>query len=321
MKSIGIDLGGTKIIVGLVDDKGNVLKSHLLKTRVDDGPAAIVEDIVSVSKDLIGNEPIDAIGIGVAGQIEKNTGTVVFAPNLGWKDFPLQKELFSRTEIPTFVTNDVRAATWGEWLYGAGQDCQDLLCIFVGTGIGGGVVSNGQMLIGATNTAGEIGHITIDLHGVNCACGNRGCFETLAGGKAIARRAKEAIVFDPAEGNILIDMAGGFLDGVTTKIVFEAYRKKLPLAIKIVEEVKVALVAGVTSLVNAFNPSRVIMGGGIMNGNPEFIEIIKVGVAKNALQAALQGLEIVPAALKNDAGVIGAAAYARTEVINGQEAN
>lgn len=310
---LGIDLGGTKIGIGIVDLAGKVKKSVLLETKVKDGADAIVKDIFEATKELLSQEGKGSVccaGVGMAAQIEKETGVVCFAPNLGWKNFPLQKELGRLLDLPVWVINDVRAATWGEWLYGAGRNCNDLLCLFIGTGIGGGIVSGGEMLFGDSNTAGEVGHITIDLHGPLCTCGNHGCFEAFAGGWAIARRAKELIATSTAEEKFFMEQIGVKLEEITAKHLIEAYRKDNPLAEKIIEEVKEALVVGVASLVNAFNPKRLILGGGIIKGIPELIEVVRKELPKRALKAPLISLEIAPAELKNDAGLIGAAAYA-----------
>lgn len=310
-QEIGIDLGGTKTNIGLVDHSGKIIKNTVIKTRVQDGPQAIVDDIISAVKELANGhlDTISSIGVGMAGQIEKNTGIVHFAPNLGWKDFPLKKALNNSLHLPVAITNDVRTATWGEWLFGAGRNCSNFVCIFVGTGIGGGIVIENQMVDGSSNTAGEVGHMILDIHGPQCTCGSRGCFDALAGGGGIARKAKFAVATDPAGGKALIDLAGGNPEDINAGHVFEAYRRGIPLAILIIEGVKEALVAGVTNVVNAFNPSRIIIGGGVINKNPELMKVIQEGVKRKALKAATENLEIVPALLTADAGVIGAAAY------------
>lgn len=306
---LGIDLGGTKTILGVVDAQGCIKKSILLETRVHKGPETIVKDIVSVAGELCNSYNISGTGVGMAGQIVKDTGVVHFAPNLGWKDFPLQEALRNALKMPVAVTNDVRAAAWGEWFHGAGKGYRDLVCIFVGTGIGGGIVTNGKMITGNSNTAGEIGHMVVDLNGPACTCGSRGCFDAIAGGGGIARRARQMVGTDPLKGKLLVEMAGGNAEEIDAKHVFEAYRQKLPLAIMLMEEVKAGLVAGVTSVVNAFNPALVIMGGGVINGNPELVEVIHNGVSKMALEAAVIDLKIVHAALQANAGVVGAATF------------
>lgn len=311
--AIGIDLGGTKLYVGLVDDAGKILRHELIKTSKD-GPKAVVADIIAAVKKLTqGEKSLEAIGIGMAGQIENSTGTVLFAPNLGWKNFPLGHELRKGLGTPISITNDVRAAAWGEWLHGAGRGCNDLVCLFVGTGIGSGIVTGGRMLIGSNNAAGEVGHMTINLNGSLCSCGNRGCVETLAAGWGIAKRAKEVAAYDPAGSKGLLEMCGGNSDNITAVHVFNAAREKVPAAMKVIEETKEALIAAVAGLANAFNPERIILGGGIIQGNPELVEVIRQGVPKRGLKATTDSLEIVPAELKGDAGVVGAAAFARTQ--------
>jgi glucokinase len=308
---IGVDLGGTKTDIGIVDSSGKILRHEIIKT--DKNPSHIVVDIFNCVKTLENpSEQYIAMGIGMAGQIDAATGLVHFAPNLGWKQFPLAQEMMNRLKIPVKITNDVRAAAWGEWLYGAGKGCQDLICLFVGTGIGAGIVSNGHMLSGSNNAAGEVGHIPIALNGPLCTCGNRGCFEAIAGGWAIARRAKEVAAYDPVEAKKLLNFIGGTIDDLTARNVIEAYKADVSIATIVMEEVKEGLISGVTGLINAFNPAKIILGGGIMNGLPEMIEVIQEGVSTRALKACLQTLEIVPSHLKGEAGVVGAAAFAKT---------
>lgn len=310
--SVGVDLGGTKLIVALVDSEGTVSSRIRVATRVKEGPKAIISDIADSVKQLRADVDgeILGVGIGIAGQIEKGTGVVHFAPNLQWHGVPLQSELQRALGIDVVVINDVRAATWGEWMHGAGKGTEDLLCLFVGTGIGGGIVSGGKLLVGSTNAAGEIGHMPIDFHGPKCTCGGRGCFEAFAGGWAIARRAKELISEDHAGGQPLIQLAGGDVNLVSAKTVFEAAGKKIPLGILLVEEIKEAMIAGVTGLVNAFNPKCLVMGGGVIEGMPELVSFVKEGVFKNALTASTEELQIVRSKLHNEAGVIGAASVA-----------
>jgi glucokinase len=310
--AMGVDLGGTKVEVAQVDSEGQVRQRLRRATDVKDGPAAIEAEIIAAVRELQESTGSSAagVGVGVAGQIELASGVVRFAPNLDWHDVPLQADLSRTLRLPVVVTNDVRAAAWGEWLHGAGQGCDDLVCLFVGTGIGGGVVSGGRMLAGCSNTAGELGHITLDLHGPLCHCGNQGCLEALAGGWAIARRAQEAIAAGPAAGDSLLQMAGGQQKAVTAKIVAQAFHAGDPLARKLVDEVAQALIAGTVGLANAFNPCRLILGGGVIEGLPELVDRIDQGVCERALEAASAPLQVLPAQLKNDAGVVGAAALA-----------
>ncbi len=310
--SIGVDLGGTKLEVAHIDAQGRVRQRLRKPTNVKGGPSAIIEDVISSVWTLreAADSPPVGVGVGVAGQVEKETGKVTFAPNLDWRDVPLQADLQRSIGLPVIVTNDVRAATWGEWLHGAGRGCDDLLCMFVGTGVGGGVVSGGHMLAGCNNTAGEVGHITVDMNGPPCSCGNRGCLEALAGGWAITRLARETVAADPNGGRLLLEMAGGFIEEINVATVARAVRGGDPMARQLMDRAASALIAGASTLINAFNPCRLILGGGVITGVPELIGRIDKGVRGQALKAACASLVVLPAGLRTDAGVIGAAALA-----------
>lgn len=310
--AIGIDLGGSKIAFGTVDEEGRLLELLRYDTERQGGYSAVLNQVVKGVGQLKGTFGISmsGIGIGVAGQVEPGTGAVVFAPNLDWHNVPLQAEVQKACAIPVVVTNDVRAALWGEWLFGAGPGGGDLVCIFIGTGIGGGIVCGGRVLEGCSNTAGEIGHMTVDLRGPLCHCGNRGCMEALAGGWAIARRAHESVKADPVFGSTILKMAGGKAEDITARTVVQAFYAGDALAAEIIEEVTDALAAGVAALVNAFNPCRIILGGGIIEGMPEMVSRIDKGVRRRALSAATGCLVIRASKLGNEAGIIGAAALA-----------
>lgn len=311
--AVGVDLGGTKIELGVVDEAGQIHQRLRLKTHVKEGPEAVEKQILE-GIEILRQESgvfIQGVGIGVAGQIHPKTGRVIFAPNLYWHDYPLQENIEKALHLPIRIINDVRAITWGEWLYGAGMGCKDLLCIFVGTGIGSGIVSGGQLLIGCSNSGGEIGHITVDMNGPICTCGNRGCLEAFAGGWGIAERAKEAILSEGESAplsRMLLELAGQDINAITAKQVVEAFYKGDALAQRIIQLVEHALIAGCASLINAFNPCRLILGGGFIDGFPEMIEIVNQGVRRLALKAATNHLEVVKAQLGKEVGVIGAAA-------------
>lgn len=310
--SVGVDLGGTKIALALVDESGRILKASRVPTDVEGGASAVIEQIRKAAGAILNacDSAVIGIGVGVAGQIEAATGLVHFAPNLDWHNVPLQFELNTALNLPVVITNDVRAITWGEWLFGAGKGCNDLICMFVGTGIGGGVVINGELVSGCSNTAGEIGHMTIDLRGPQCTCGNYGCMEALAGGWGIAYQARLAVSADPVAGAGLLQMAGGKLEGISARIVSLAYKEGDTLAKRLINQAEEALIAGMTSLVNAFNPCRLILGGGVIDGLPELVERLDRGVRLRALAAATGSLQVLPAKLGDDAGVVGAAALA-----------
>ncbi len=310
--AIGVDLGATKTVVALVDDKGDILRSTRLPTAASGPPRTIIGKIAEAIRALLNGAPRPAVGIGagVAGQVDCSGEKILFAPNLDWHDVPLQQELQQETGLPVVLVNDVRAATWAEWLFGAGRGCQDMVCLFVGTGIGGGVVSGGRILVGSSNSAGELGHMPVALHGPPCHCGSHGCLEALAGGWAIARRARDEVAAKPLDGATLTKMAKSSAEEITAELVARAARAGDPLAARIVADAGEALVAGATGLINAFNPRRLVLGGGVIEGLPELVRRVDQGARARALPAACEKLEVLPAELHGKAGVIGAAALA-----------
>jgi glucokinase len=308
--AIGVDLGGTKIEVAAVGCDGKVLERLIFPTKVHGDPDATEAAIVEAVGQLkVKGKPI-GLGVGIAGQISPEDGSVIFAPNLEWSNVPICKQLGNKLGMPVVVTNDVRAATWGEWRHGAGKGCEHLVCLFVGTGIGGGIVSEGQMLEGCGNSAGELGHMVVDLNGPACNCGGQGCLEAFAGGLAIAREARERLTGDASLGPVIVKLVQGDLEQITTRIIVDAYEEGDPLAIELIDRAAQALAAGCASIVNAFNPCRLILGGGVIEGLPVLIDRVQDGIDHYALGAATRPLTILNATLKNEAGTIGAATLA-----------
>jgi glucokinase len=308
----GIDLGGTKLEAARIDSKGVVRDSIKMPTRVESGPAGIEADVeraVGGLRERAERAPI-AVGIGIAGQIDSKDGSVLFSPNLDWRQIPFQRDMEERLGLPTVVMNDVRAITWGEWIYGAGKGFNHVVCLFVGTGVGGGVISGGSLLSGCANAAGELGHIAVDMNGPVCTCGNRGCLEAFVGGWAIARRAQQMVRQDRDAGERLVALAGGTIEGITAEAVARSAYGGDPLCLAIIDLVGHALTAGCVSLVNAFNPCRLILGGGVVDGIPELIDKVRHGVRQFALPAVTAALEVMPGALGSSAGVVGAASFA-----------
>jgi len=313
--TIGLDLGGTKIEMALVDATGHIVVSRRQPTHPEKGPDAVIANIVACVRDcqVEAKKTAQGLGIGVAGQLDR-MGTLRFSPNLpGWCDVPLRAKLEDALSMPVVITNDVRATTWGEWQHGAGQGVDDMVCLFVGTGIGGGVVSGGRLIDGCSNTAGELGHMTIVAGGRRCHCPNQGCLEAYAGGWAIAKRAQEAVRTNPQDGQRLVALAKG-LEQISAATVTQACSEGDPLACHLVEETAQYLAAGAVAIVNAFNPCLLILGGGVIQGRPEYISAVASIVRENALPTAVEGLRIMMAALGDKAGVIGAATLARDKI-------
>lgn len=303
--AIGIDLGGTKIKIALIDSQGKIVREKEIRTAVEEGPERIQEHMIKVIESLCDTVSPFGIGIGIPGQLDRD-GTIVYAPNLGWRHVPLQANLSKKLHLPAVSINDVKAATLGEWHFGAGRKCADFVCLFLGTGIGGGIVSNGFLLKGATNTAGELGHMIVDMNGSPCTCGGSGCLESIAGGWAIAKRAKEEAKRDPLQGAHLLKKCNNTIDAITTKMVVEASIEGDSLSHSIISRAIDALVSAGITIVNVLNPSRIILGGGVFEGIPELITHIENGIQKQALEAARGHVQVVEAELRNNAGVIGA---------------
>ncbi|MCW4015158.1 MAG: ROK family protein [Candidatus Bathyarchaeota archaeon] len=309
--TLGVDLGGTKVNVALVDAKGQLVYAHNSLIHASKEPKKVIDDILSgidVCLRKTGKEA-KALGIGVAAQVDTK-GVVHGSPNLGWKNFPLKQKLEQIVKLPVAVTNDVRAATLAEWKYGSGRGVDDLAVLFVGTGVGGGVISGGHVLSGCTNSAGELGHITLVHDGRKCRCPNKGCIEAYVGGWAIAERAQEAIRLVSQQGKHLVSLAGG-AKNITAANVSKAYHEGDLLSRHIVEETGHYLAAGAVSIVNAFNPCILVLGGGVIDGIPELIQIVKNDIQNMALESAVKNLKIVKAALGANTGAIGAAALAQ----------
>jgi glucokinase len=312
--TLGVDLGGTKVLTALVDADGRVLASHRRPTDARLGPDAVIADDVACVRDCLGDatDRATGLGIGVAGQVDTRTGIVSYAPNLGWQNVALGDALASAIDLPVVVANDVRAAAVGEWQHGIGTGARDLVALFVGTGIGGAVVTNDRLLEGSVGAAGELGHTMLVADGRACHCPNSGCLEAYAAGWAIAERARDAVRADPSSGASLTDLAGS-IDDITAAHVTELYRGGDDLASRLVEETGRYLAAGATGLVNAFNPEIVVLGGGVIEALPEIVTVIREHVHQFALPAARDTVRIERASLAGSAGVVGAAALARNQ--------
>ncbi len=311
--TLGVDIGGTKIDTALVDSSGKIITSHyrLLQTGKGAGQAmADIVDSVNTCLEESGHQA-SALGVGVAGQIDHKLGIVRRSPNLpDWLDVPLKDRLSQALNLPVAVNNDAKAITWGEWRHGAGRGYDDLVCLFVGTGIGGGVVSGGRLIEGVHNTAGELGHLTVVAAGRQCHCPNEGCLEAYAGGWAIAERTRDIVRSNPQGGELITRLAGDAAH-ISALTVSQAYNQNDPLAYRMVKDTSKYLAAGLVSIVNAFNPALIILGGSVILGIPDLVAMVEKRVRKHALQTPVEGLRIITAALGNKAGVIGAAALAR----------
>ena len=310
---LGIDLGATKVVSGLVAADGTIVRHSNRQLIPSSGPGGVIRTVARSVYSCLGDDyPVPPrIGIAVAAQVDPRTGTVVHAPNLGWRDVPLSHRLREELNAPVTVVNDARAATVAEWKHGAGGGATDMFLLALGTGVGGSAVVGGRLLEGGSNACGEIGHITIVVGGRKCHCPNWGCFEAYVGGWAIAERAREAVRADPTGGATLVERAGG-AELITAQTVFQAYRAGDPLSGRLVRETERFLADGAVSVVNAFNPSVLVMAGGLVAGMPGFVPIVESAIRARC-QPPAAGARVVPAALGEDAALVGAACVARTQ--------
>ena len=313
---VGVDMGGTKILSAVIDAEGNILGTAKVPTKADEAPSVVIDRIADAIQKAIGksgvNEAsIEAIGIGAPGPLDPATGVVIFAPNLGWRDIRLKDELETRVGIPTFVDNDVNVGTLGEHVFGAGQGVQNIVGIFVGTGIGGGIILQGELFHGASKTAGEIGHIIVKADGPKCGCGTRGCLEALASRTAMAKQFQKAIK-KKKQKSIVTELTNGDLRTIRSGVLAKAIRANDKLTLKIFKKVTKYLGVGIGSIVNFLNPEMIILGGGVVEAlDDTFLDNIRAAAKKYALPNTLDGVQIVRAELGDNSGILGAAALAR----------
>lgn len=307
-KRIGIDVGGTNVKIALVED-GKIIYSNTVPTYAKMGYEYTVNNIKQAIRDLMKEtttteKDIEGIGFDFPGQVDYQTGVVKLAPNIpGWVNVPIAQMIEDEFHIPTKIDNDVRCAALGEMKFGAGRGCENFICITVGTGIGSGIVINGKIVRGASNAAGEIGHIKLQAEdGPLCGCGDSGCLEAFASGPAIVAMAQDYL--KGGKSSKFAELAG---DGeITPYIVAKAAEAGDPVAKRIFEIMGYRIGIGLTSVINLLNPEKVIIGGGVAECGDLLLEPIRKTVKTRAMKVAGETVEIVPAELGNSAGVIGA---------------
>ena len=304
---IGIDVGGTNVKIALVDDKGSILYSNSVPTRAEMGYEYTVNNIKQAIRDLMSETKvtgIEGIGFDFPGQIDYKNGIVRLAPNIpGWVNIPIAKIIEDEFKIPTRIDNDVHCAALGELNFGAGKGCENFICMTVGTGIGSGIVINGKLVRGASNAAGELGHIKLQMHeGPLCGCGDHGCLEAFASGPSIVAMAEEYIL--GGKSTKFRELASG--GEITPFIVAEAAKQGDPVARRIFARIGEYIGFGLSSVVNLLNPEKIIIGGGVADAGDILLDPIKETIKKRAMVVAGSAVEIVPAKLGNTAGVIGA---------------
>ncbi len=312
---MGVDLGGTKMLTAVVDGQGRVVREDRSPTGPGRAPEEIVRTIGESVRRLTAELSLrpSVLGVGVAAQVDTR-GTIRLAPNLGWKDVPLGAQLESALGLPVRLLNDVRAATVGEWRFGVARGESDLVCLFIGTGLGGGVVSGGRLIMGHTNAAAELGHLTIVAGGRRCTCPGRGCLEAYVAGWAIADRAREAAHEWPGEAATFERSARTTLERVEAETVVAMAAAGDPFSRRLLEETREYLAAGLVGIANAFNPRLLVAGGGVVDGSGRMFEQALEIARPRMLPSIAEPLRCARSALGGSAVAVGAAAWARGDV-------
>jgi glucokinase len=320
---IGVDLGGTNIVVGAIPidgGDGELFALRSVPTEAQRGAKFVVDRIVGLIESVRGeiiskfNSTADdfaGVGIGSPGPLDRDSGTVINTPNLGWRNFPLRDLIANAVGLPATLDNDANCATYGEWWLGAGRNVDSLVGLTLGTGIGGGIVLNGEIFHGVSDAAGEIGHTTIDSTGRRCKCGNYGCLEAYASGPAIASRAVEGL--ETGTESLLPALVNGRLEDITAATVYEAVVLGDPYANEVMRETAKFLGAGVANLINILNPEMIVIAGGVTRAGDHLFVPLRAEVRRRAFKSAEEACQIVSGKLPGTAGVIGAAAVFKKE--------
>src|SRR3989449_5402490 len=315
---VGVDFGGTKILAGVFDGKFDCIGRARVSTKADRGADEVIGRIARCVREAVDEcdldlKQISAIGIGAPGAVDSELGRVIFAPNLGWNDVPLKKELEKLLDAPVFLENDCNVCTLGVYEVELKARPRDMVGIFLGTGIGGRLILEGKLHSGFNRTAGEIGHMVIEVGGPKCGCGNKGCFEALASRTAIFRRIKEAV--KQGQKTVLTEMLGAELEDLRSGDLRKAIKRGDTFVKHIIECVAALDGLAVSNLINLFNPEVIVIGGGLMEQlEDEMLAIIVETALDYAMPGTAKGIEIIATKLGDDAGITGAAVLARKHV-------
>lgn len=314
---VGVDLGGTKILAGIFNQQLKCSGRAKVSTKAQRGPDAVIDRIARCVRDAVDEcdlelKKIKGVGVGAPGPVDPESGKVIVAPNLAWEDVPLKKDLEKQLDLPVFVENDCNICTLGVFETELQSKPQSMVGIFIGTGIGAGLILNGKPYSGFNRTAGEIGHMIIEVAGPKCNCGNRGCFEALASRQAIFRKIQSAV--KDGQKTILTDMLGDELTDMRSGDLRKALRRGDKFVERIIEEAAEYIGIGVANVINLLNPEVVVLGGGIIDALEDDMMAIIVETAKDyVLSGTAKGIDIIASKLGDDAGIVGGAVFARRE--------
>jgi len=310
--SIGIDVGGTKVLGGVVDENGAVLTTAR-KDTPRQGGSALTSAIADIAKELLEEFPVTSVGVSAAGFVSSDRKTMLATPNIAdWNGVNLETELSQLIGLRVVIENDANAAAWGEAKFGAGRNQDHMMMLTVGTGIGGGIVVNGSLYRGAFGIAAEFGHLRVVPEGHLCGCGARGCFEQYASGNALLRHAREAINASPEIARNLLSRGDGTVAGLTGQAITEAAREGDPVALAAFNTTGQWLGAGIASLSVLLDPTCVVIGGGVIDAGEILLAPTRESLQRNMPFAGKHPYpQIIAAALGNEAGLVGVADLAR----------
>ncbi|MGP3970088.1 ROK family glucokinase [Streptomyces sp. 6N223] len=311
--TVGIDIGGTKVMAGVVDADGSVLERLRAETPDKSKSPKVVEDIiVELVLDLSDRHDVHAVGVGAAGWVDTDRSRVLFAPHLAWRNEPLRDALAARLAVPILVDNDANSAAWGEWRFGAGRGADHLVMITLGTGIGGAILEGGSVKRGAYGVAGEFGHMQVVPSGHRCPCGNRGCWEQYSSGNALVREARELAAADSPVAQHILERVGGNVADITGPLITGLAREGDAMCVELLQDIGQWLGVGLANLAAALDPTCFVIGGGVSDADD-----LLIGPAREAFRRQLTGrgyrpeARIVRAHLGADAGMVGAADLSR----------
>ncbi len=309
MHYIGIDIGGTNIAAGLVDESGSIIAKLSSPTGAEKGLDFIVDEMAALCQRLmeksgLSRENIGAVGIGLPGIVSPQEGIVYFCPNLNWRNIPLRDMFSQRINLPVHIGNDANVAAWAEYASGVFKGKDSCIFLTLGTGLGGGIILDGKMLTGSHNVGAEPGHMLLVAGGNPCNCGAKGCFERYASATALINMAKDAI--SSGKASLILEKAGA-IENVDAKCVIDSAKEGDKTALEVFEAYANYLALGIVSLINLFDPQVIALGGGVSNAGEFLLEAVRRHVKENVLFKNLPYADIVIATLGNDAGIIGAA--------------
>ncbi|MEU9115624.1 ROK family glucokinase [Streptomyces sp. NPDC048483] len=308
--TIGVDIGGTKIAAGVVDEEGSILETCQVPTP--QATDALTEAIADAVRTVGTGHQIEAVGIGAAGYVDEKRATVLFAPNIDWRHEPLKDKVEQRVGLPVVVENDANAAAWGEYKFGAGQGHSDVICITLGTGLGGGIIIGNKLRRGRFGVAAEFGHIRVVPDGLLCGCGSQGCWEQYASGRALLRYARQRAFATPENATALLSLGDGTPEGIQGKHISAAARQGDAVAIDSFRELARWAGAGLADLASLFDPSAFIVGGGVSDEGELVLDPIRKSFRRWLVGNQYRPhAQVLAAQLGGKAGLVGAADLAR----------